>query len=71
MSSTLLQRMAEEPCESFTGPMFGGSKTCMSEGSGRTPDAPYLADRYCPPCRLRVALAEEQAADALRKDLER
>lgn len=31
MSSTLLQRMAEEPCESYTGPMFGGSKTCMSE----------------------------------------
>jgi hypothetical protein len=61
MGNTLLQRMAEEPCESFTGPRFGGAGTCMSEGSGRTPDAPYLADRYCPSCRLRAALAEEQA----------
>jgi hypothetical protein len=55
---SLLEKMAAEPCESFTGPMFGGTMTCMSEGSGRTPDAPYLADRYCPPCRLRAALDE-------------
>ena len=63
---SLLEKMAQEPCESFTGPMFGGTMTCMSEGSGKSPDARYLADRYCSPCRLRAALAEERTEYGVR-----
>ncbi|UVG35283.1 hypothetical protein SEA_CECE_277 [Microbacterium phage Cece] len=62
---TLLETMAGEACEAFT------SGDCTDPVSGRTPDAPYLADRYCSPCRLRAALAEPRRgagewADTLR-----
>lgn len=59
MNTRLLRQIADEPCESFTGPRFGhGSLTCMSPNSGKTFDAPYLADRYCDPCRVRYAMEQ-------------
>lgn len=51
-SRTLLEKMALEACESFT------RGSCADPDSGRRPDAEYEAEQYCPPCRLRAALAE-------------
>lgn len=48
-----IRALATEPCEDFTGP-----HTCEDRWSGRTPDAHYLADRYCWPCRIRHALRQ-------------
>lgn len=56
-----IRRLAQAPCENFTGAM-----TCMSPGSGRTPDAEDLAHRYCWPCRIRHAM-HEAAAGARRE----
>jgi hypothetical protein len=44
-----LLRLMTSPCES------GTRGTCADDES-KSPDAPYLADRYCWPCRLRAAI---------------
>lgn len=52
-AETILARvavLAGERCRTYTQNM-----TC-ADNPGRTPDARYLADRYCDPCRLRHAL---------------
>lgn len=50
-TSSAMAGLAMEPCENYT-----GKSTCMDEGSGRTHDAQYGADRYCWPCRIRHAI---------------
>jgi hypothetical protein len=42
------------PCEIST------TYRCSDGGTGRTPTARYLADRYCEPCLFRHALVEDR-----------
>jgi len=57
-----VEALAQERCETFTP---GSGTTCVNAGPsyeedpyyGLSPDAPYGANRYCAPCRLRAALA--------------
>lgn len=44
-----IETLSESPCETFT------RGTCADD-PGRSLDAPYLADQYCWPCRVRAAL---------------
>jgi hypothetical protein len=48
--SMTIADLAEEPCENLT------RGTCADD-PGKSPDARYLADRYCWPCRIRHVLA--------------
>ena len=55
-----LRALAAERCETYT---EGSGVTCANEPQwkegdyyGRSPNAPYLANRYCAPCRIRWAL---------------
>ncbi len=43
--------LASEPCERYT-----GSSICSDDPS-LSYDAKYGADLYCPPCRIRAAVA--------------
>lgn len=44
-----LQKLADEPCERYT------QGNCIQD-PGKSAVAPYLADRYCSPCRIKAAL---------------
>jgi hypothetical protein len=55
-----VEALAQERCETY---VESSGQTCADEPLwhegdyyGRAPNAPYLANRYCPPCRLRAAL---------------
>lgn len=50
-----VRALAADPCENFT------EGACPDYG--RTPDARYVADRYCWPCRLRAALASAEGPE--------
>lgn len=56
---TLLQAMAEEPCEKYSEYAVSQGLTCLSPDSGLAHTSEEgTALQYCPPCRLRAALAE-------------
>lgn len=48
-SEEKLRKLAAEPCEAYT------HGSCLTD-SGRSADAQYSADRYCPTCLLKDAL---------------